>query len=189
MTFDVSCDAGLRAAVEHLQRHPDDKHADIWRGIGAEMLARADRDMHRAGRHTSEFVGAYVASALESLKRHPELVLRARSPWGVLVINARRDAMRAVAMEMAVGLTARDPLTHRPKFSKLPKVISWTGFVWSMTGTSRIADEWNRPCLQPGALVWGRSRRVAADRPIHHRSLRRSQPDHSPLEQLLGTDA
>jgi len=124
VTFEVADDDGLRAAVQHCVQFPDEEHANIWHEIGAELLRRANRDVPRSSLHGSEFISAYIASAMDSLKRRPDRVINARSPWGLLVISARRVAVQAVAQEVAVGLTARDPLTHRNRPASLPKMLS-----------------------------------------------------------------
>ena len=121
---DLSTDTGLRSALARIADEPKLSHCEIWEEIGAHVLIRADRDAHRWHRHAAEFVGAYVLAAFELLKLRPEKVLGARTPWGVVVAEARRAGDRAVGHDMTCGMTARDDKSHRVRLSLAPRVVS-----------------------------------------------------------------
>ena len=128
-SVDPASDSGLRLLLAGLvERHCFLGTAE-WEAIGAHLLALAERDAWRVHRHAAEFTSAFVAAAIEVLRRHPQTVLSADSPWGMLVTRGRHAGEDAAGAEATCGLTNRDPRTHHVHFASLPLVVSLDGLV------------------------------------------------------------
>lgn len=126
---DPTTDTGLRATLSSLVAEHRFTGSPEWEAIGAHLLLLAERDAWRGHHHAAEFTGAYVAAGVELLRRHPDAVLSARSPWGLVVTKARHAGQHAVGAEATCGLTDRDPQTHHVRFANVPRVVSLDGIV------------------------------------------------------------
>lgn len=118
----LDTDDGLRAAI--VECAGDLRHSGEWEPIGEYLLLLARRESHRWTRHEAEYVGAFVAAAIEVLSRNPESLLRARSPWGLIVTRARYVARHAVGAEALCGLTGYDTTAGDSQVHASPRVVS-----------------------------------------------------------------
>jgi len=121
---EIETNDGLRRTLVAITGRPAEEHGREWEAIAVEVMDRADRDCQAPDRHYDEFVGAYALAALELLKVHPQRLLQARNPWGMLTTIGRRAGRNAVAQNMNCGLTARDERAHKVVPSAAPKVYS-----------------------------------------------------------------
>jgi hypothetical protein len=119
----VATNDGLVAALTHLRGRPF-AGTPQWEAIGAQVLYLAERDVCPWPRHSAEYSGAFTFGCIDFLVRRTTTVLNARSPWGLLITTGRRHAKSALGAEMACGLTARDPVTHRRRYADAATVIS-----------------------------------------------------------------
>lgn len=125
---DPATDNGLRLRLTRLVDQHQFAGAD-WEAIGTQLLWLAERDAWRARHHSSEFISAFLAAAIELLRQHPQTVLSARSPWGLVVTKGRCAGRNAAGAEATCGLTDRDPGTHHVRFANLPLVVSLDSIV------------------------------------------------------------
>jgi hypothetical protein len=117
-------DVSLRALASQLVVRGDVEDRADWEAFGKQLIACAQRDARHWPGHAAEYTSEYIAHAVELVRRRPSSVVNADSPWGYLVSASRRAGSRAVGAEVACGLTARDPLTHRSTFAGTPRVVS-----------------------------------------------------------------
>jgi hypothetical protein len=115
-------DEDLRTALRELAAYPSPVGMPQWETIGRQLLAVARRESLHWPSHAQEFQGAFVDDAIKRLRRYPEKVITADHPWGLLIVRARRAAHAAVAAESRVGITDRDPVTHRVRIAELTKL-------------------------------------------------------------------
>jgi hypothetical protein len=130
-------DDDLRRALAALASLPDWPGRPEWEAIGGQLAALAERDSRERPRHAGEFQGAYVTAGVDLLRRSPDAVIAAARPWGLLAAQGRSAGRAAVAGEVAVGLTDRDPVRHRVRPCALPKVGSYERLVEQR----RLAEE------------------------------------------------
>lgn len=122
-------DDDLRRAVTAMAALPRWPGRPEWEAIGEQLTALADRESRAWPRHPEEFQGAYVTAGVELLRRRPDAVLAADHPWGLLATQGRFAGRAAVASEVAIGLTDRDPVRHRVRPRSLPAVSSYERLV------------------------------------------------------------
>lgn len=82
---DVAGNDGLRRALATMVAKGSYAGRPEWEAIGRQVLTLADRDGWHWLRHASEYQDAYVLAAIEFLRDHPESVVDARNPWGLVV--------------------------------------------------------------------------------------------------------
>jgi len=121
---DVAGNDGLRRALATMVAEGSYAGRPEWEAIGRQVLTLADRDGWRWRRHASEYQDAYVLAAIEFLRDHPESVINARNPWGLVVTRGRFAGEWAVGAQATCGLTDRDPVSHRVRFADVPRVVS-----------------------------------------------------------------
>lgn len=112
-------DDQLRTALTDLATLPDRQGLPQWEAIGRQLIALAKLESLEWHWHAEEFQGALIDDAIKRLLRYPQKVIAADHPWWLLITRARRAAKGAVAAESRVGITDRDPVTHRLRIAEL----------------------------------------------------------------------
>lgn len=135
-------DDDLRSALTALAAHDDWTATKEWDAIGRQLLSLAQRDSRSWRSRASEYEGAYLAGAVEFLRRHPESVMAADRPWGLLVARGRFSGRGAIGAEATRGLTGRDPVTHRVRRSDLPQVVSLDHIIDLVVDRTRPSSAW-----------------------------------------------
>ena len=115
----------LRNALAGVSTSRDHPAPELWEAIGEYVLALAERHARRWQRHACEYQDGFIAGAIEFLRGHPQEVINACSPWGLVVTNGRFAGQRAAGAQATGGLVDRDPVTHRVRFNRIPPVASF----------------------------------------------------------------
>lgn len=96
-----------------------------WERVGSRIIELARRESRPWRECASEYEGAFIGATVELIRSHALLLHSARRPWGLIVSHGRLAGMTAVGAHLSGGLTARDPRTHRVRYSMVPRVVSF----------------------------------------------------------------
>lgn len=127
--FESQIEAALQSVLARLACGEDVLGSAEWELVGKHVLALAERDAVDWARHADEFIGAYATEGIALIRRRPDTLLRAQSPWGVVVAKGRLEGRYAVGLEAVVGLTGRDATNHRIRLADAPRVVSMESLI------------------------------------------------------------
>jgi hypothetical protein len=97
----------------------------LWEAIGEHLMRLATRDSRRKGRHAEDYRDAYLDAGIAYLRRDPNAVIAADSPWGAVVDRARHAGNTAIGQSLSGGLHARDSRRHRTHLQLVPTVVAF----------------------------------------------------------------
>ena len=128
VTAETGCeldDDFLRNALADVSTGRDRLAPELWEAIGQYVLTLAERHARGWQRHACEYQDGFIAGAIEFLRGHPQEVINAGSPWGLVASNGHFAGQRAAGAQATGGLVDRDPVTHRVRFNRIPPVTSF----------------------------------------------------------------
>lgn len=115
----------LRAALVTLAGKQHWPGTPEWEAIGQQLIELAARDAQGWSTHAEEYQSSYIAAAIKLLRKRPDTVGAARSPWALLVVRGQTAGRTAVGAEASLGLTNRNNDTHQVRFTDVPQVITF----------------------------------------------------------------